>query len=217
VNRFDLVEDFDVGSLVSFEGGAILKALGSTEDEGLVRLRIDTGRETRGFGFGIARGRVSSRIRGGAVETLGSLDARWVGQPRRSLAFVVAAHGEAAQKAPREVQFVVGGLNGLRAYPVQALAGTQVWRFNAETRWLAARGVADLVSLGGALFVDSARAWGTGGDDEPWHHDAGFGLRFSFPHAPQNQVARIDVAFPISPTRDGRREAVLSFGSSQAF
>jgi len=160
---------------------------------------------------------MSTRLRGDPLETMATLDARWIQQPARDLAIVLAAYGQAAAEAPREVQYVIGGLNGLRAYPVQALAGTQVWRFNAETRWIAARGIADIASIGGALFVDAARAWGPGGDREPWHHDAGFGLRVSFPHASLHQVARIDVAFPLSPSRDGKREPVFSFGSSQAF
>jgi hypothetical protein len=217
VDKFDPVEDFDVGSLVSMEGGLILRALGSTADEGLARLRFEAGRETRRFGFGFARGRVSTRVRGTSLETLGTLDARWVQQPGRDLALVFAAYGEVADREPREVQSVVGGLNGLRAYPVHALAGTQVWRFNAESRWVAARRVGDLVSLGAALFVDAARAWDPDVEGQPWHHDAGFGLRFSFPKATQNQVARFDVAFPLAPSRDGRREPVFSFGSSQAF
>jgi hypothetical protein len=217
IELFDPIEDFDVGSLVSMEGGFALRAFGSTADEGIAKLRLELGRETERFGFGFARGRVSTRIRGGPRETLAGLDARWIQQPAPDVAIVFAVHGDAADRAPREVQYVIGGLNGLRAYPVQALAGTQVWRFNGETRWVAARGLWDLVSVGGAVFGDAARAWGPGGDREPWHHGAGFGLRLTFPHASLHQVVRMDVAFPLSPSRDGRREPVFSFGSSQAF
>lgn len=217
IELFDPVEDFDVGSLVSMESGMALRMLGSTADEGLARIRLESGRETRRFGFGYVRGRLSTRVRGGPRETLARFEARWVQQPARDVAIVVAALSEAADRAPREVQSVVGGLNGLRAYPVQALAGTQLWRFNAETRWVAKRNVWDLASFGGAVFVDAARAWGAGGDREPWHHDAGLGLRVSFPHASLHQVARFDIAFPLSPSRDGKRSPVFSFGSSQAF
>src|SRR5262249_31901956 len=159
IELFDPVEDFDVGSLASMEGGMALKALGSTADEGIAKLRMDVGHDTQRFGFGLARGRFSTRIRRELLETLAQLDARWIQQPRPNVAVVVAALGEAAQNAPREVQSVIGGLNGLRAYGVQALAGTQVWRFNGEARWVAARDVLDLASVGGAVFVDSARAW----------------------------------------------------------
>jgi hypothetical protein len=217
VELFDPAEDFDLGEVVGMEAGFTLRQLGSTANEGLIRARLEAGRETRRFGFGYARGRVSTRLRGDPRETVATLDARWIQQPSRDVAIVMAAYGQAADEAPREVQFVLGGLNGLRAYPVQALAGTQVWRFNAETRWIAARRVAEIMSVAGAVFVDAARAWGTGVNGVPWHSDAGFGLRFSVPQASLRPVGRIDVAFPISPTRDGKREAVFSFGSSQAF
>jgi len=217
VELMDPVEDFDVGELMSLEGGLAMRALGSTADEGIVKARLDAGHSSRRFGFGLLRTRFSTRLRRVPVETLALVDARWIQQPGRDLVLVVAGHGEVAADAPREVQSVVGGLNGLRAYGVQALAGTQIWRFNGEARWVAARDVLALASLGGAVFVDAARAWGTGSDNAPWHHDAGFGLRFSFPHASQHQVARFDIAYPLSPTRDGRRTPVFSFGSSQAF
>ena len=217
IELFDPIEDFDVGSLVSMESGLVLKVLGSRADEGTARLQLESGRETRRFGFGFAHGQLSTRIRGGPRETLAHLDARWIQQPRSDVAIVVAALGEAADRPERETQSIVGGLNGLRAYSVQALSGTQTWRFNAETRWVAARNVWSLASIGGAVFADAARAWGPGGDHEAWHHDAGFGLRLSFPHASLRQVARFDVAFPLSPTRDGKRDPVFSFGSSQAF
>lgn len=218
VEMFDPIEDFDVGPLLSVETGLALRTFGSTADEGLVRMRLDAGRETRRFGFGWFRSRFTTRLRGGVLrEAIGHFDARWIQQPRTDLTFVAAAMGEASQNAPREQQVVVGGLNGLRAYGVQALAGTQVLRLNAETRWVALRDVWDLASFGGAVFVDAARAWSPVGDREPWHHDAGFGLRLAFPHASLHQVMRFDVAFPLSPTRDGRRSPVFSFGSSQAF
>jgi hypothetical protein len=217
IEVFDPVEDYDVGELASVEGGLAMRALGSTADEGIVKMRLDAGRETRRFGFGFARGRFSTRLRRAPVETVAQFDARWIQQPAEDVALVVAAHGEVAAEAPREVQSVVGGLNGLRAYGVQALAGTQVWRFNGEARWVAARNVLDLASLGGAVFADMARACGVGADGGPWHQDAGFGLRLSFPHSSLHQVARFDLAFPLSPTRDGHRSPVFSFGSSQAF
>ena len=217
VELFDPAEDFDLGEVLGLEGGFTLTSFGSTANEGLVRARLEAGLETSRFGFGYARGRASTRLRGDPREVIATLDARWIQQPSRNVAIVMAAYGQAADEAPREVQFVVGGLNGLRAYPVQALAGTQVWRLNAETRWVAARNVWDIASLGGAVFVDAAKSWDPGGDREPWHSNAGFGLRISFPHASLHQVARIDVAFPFAPTRDGKREAVFSFGSSQAF
>jgi len=217
IEEMDPVEDFDLGERMSLEGGYAMTALGSTADEGIAKAQLDAGHQSQRFGFGFLRTRFSTRLRRVPVETLAQVDARWIQQPNPDLVFVVAGHGEVAADAPREVQSTVGGLNGLRAYGVQALAGTQIWRFNGEARWVAARNLLDLASVGGAAFMDAARAWGTGSDGAPWHHDAGLGLRFSFPHASLHQVGRIDVAWPLSPTRGGRHSPVFSFGSSQAF
>jgi drug/metabolite transporter (DMT)-like permease len=75
----------------------------------------------------------------------------------------------------------------------------------------------DLLAVGGAVFWDTARAWGPGSGDEGWHHDTGFGLRLSLPHSSLNAVARFDVSWPIVPDIDGRRGPAFSFGSGQAF
>ncbi len=71
--------------------------------------------------------------------------------------------------------------------------------------------------LASVSFVDGARGWGSGAEGTRWFHDAGIGLRIAPPRAAIGPVIRADIAWPLSPTRDGRREAVLSIGSSQAF
>lgn len=217
IEQFDRVEDFDLGTAFALLGAFSPKFLGGTTNEGYVRARLSGGLATRRFGFGYANARFESRVHSGPRESVARFDGRWVQQPSRDLCVVTAAFGIAAEDPAREFQAVIGGLNGLRAYPVNALAGSQVWRLNAETRWVAARNCWDLVSIGGAVFGDAARAWGPGSADGPWHTDVGIGLRLALPHSSLNQVARFDIAWPVSPTRDGRRQAVLTFGSSQAF
>ena len=111
---------------------------------------------------------------------------------------------------------VLGGLNGLRAFSAQEIAGTRACRVNAEQRWTLASKLYAGLSLGSAVFYDAGRTWGAGSAGEGWHHDAGFGLRLSLPGSSPTRVARFDLAWPISPIDDGR-EPVLSIGSSQAF
>jgi hemolysin activation/secretion protein len=197
--------------------GVAPRFLGSTADEGYGRLQVSGGLMTGARSFGLVDLDLSSRFRSRPRESIARLSARWNDQsfPRHTLA--LGAIGVAGTRVSREFQTVVGGLNGLRAYPVHALAGTQVWRLNAESRWLLVNDYFELVSFGAAAFYDAARAWGPGSAEAGWHHAAGFGLRLALPHSSLNRVARFDVAFPIEPTRDGRREPVFSFGSSQAF
>ena len=216
VNGFGLVEDFDVGHSISLEGGWAPKELGSTDDEGFVQGRLDLGVETP-LGFGTLRSSAQTRLQPDPIETLGRLDARWITQWAKSQTLVLAGIGAVSVEAPRNFQLVVGGLNGLRAYPVQAVAGTRGWRLNAENRMVLGENFWESVTVGAVGFMDAARAWGAGSGPSQWFVDAGTGLRIALPQWSLGQVLRIDVAWPLSPTRDGQRDAVLTFGSSQAF
>ena len=130
---------------------------------------------------------------------------------------MVAGFGALAYRPARDFQYVVGGLNGLRAHGVHALAGDKLVRLNAESRWVLAHNYFQLLSIGAAGFWDSARTWGPGSADQPWQHDVGVGLRLSAPHSALNQVVRIDLAWRVSPRGVRPDGAVFSFGSSQAF
>lgn len=217
VERLDGIEDIDLGRSLTLALGYSPRALGATVEDGFAALRLDAGTTPRRPGFGLLRLGLTSRLVGGPREATGRLEARWVNQtlPRHTL--VVAALGAAGWRNPRDFQLVVGGLNGLRAHDVHALAGDRLWRWNAESRWLIGRDFLHLVSFGAAAFWDAAQTWGPGSSDVPWQHDLGLGLRLGLPRSAHNRVARFDVAWPVAPGRHNLREAVFSFGSSQAF
>lgn len=215
VDRMGRKEDFDLGESAVLTLGYAPEAFGSTASEGYVRADAGVGGQTR-FGFGFAHGNVSMRLRRGPLELIRRGEARWVFGIRPGRILVLAAEGEAGTEVERDFQVVVGGLSGLRAYPVQAIAGREVVRLNAEQRSVLVRNAWDLVSMGTAVFYDAARAWGPGAVGTGWFSSAGLGMRFSAPRSAIGAVIRLDVSWPISPT-DGAREAVITFGSSQAF
>lgn len=216
IQRVDQVEDFDAGTSFSVLAGYAPDAFGSTASEGYLRGKFDTGLVT-GWGFGLLRSSASCRLRRGALEIQRDASLRWVSQSHAGHTLVLSAIGAAGSEMPRDYQLVVGGLNGLRAYPVQALAGRELVRLNAEQRLILAHDVGHLLSFGVAGFYDAARAWGPGAEGTSWFSDVGAGIRLAPPAFALGPVFRIDVAWPISPTRDGEREAVYTFGSSQAF
>ena len=211
------VEDFDLGQSVSITTGFSPKFFGSTFDEGFVRARIEAGGQLRGALFGKILADAETRIRDEPLETILRTEGRAYLQQGPYQTSVIAAYGVAGIQVVRDFQVILGGLNGLRAYPVNALAGQQAWRFNAEHRWLLARDWMQFFSFGTAAFYDLARTWGPGSASELWHQDAGIGLRLSLPRSGLDDVARIDIAWPLSPSIDGRRDPVFSFGSKQAF
>jgi hypothetical protein len=217
VDRLDGIEDFDLGRSLELSLGFSPQALGGSADEGYAALRVDCGTDAHRLGFGWVHLQLSSRLLEGPREATGRVEARWVNQaiPRQTL--VLAALGAGGWRTARDHQLVVGGLDGLRAHDVHALAGDQLWRLNAESRWLLRRDFQQLVSLGAAAFWDAARTWGPGSGDAPWQHDVGFGLRLGLPRSALNRVARFDIAWSVSPSGPGPRKPVFSFGSSQAF
>jgi hypothetical protein len=217
VDRLDGIEDFDLGHSLTIAGGLSPRALGGTIDEGYAGARIATG-FAHGAGFALLRLAGSTRLQAGTREAQGQVDVRWVDQRfTRRHTLVLAALGARGWRTTRDFQLVVGGLNGLRAHDVHALAGDRLWRLNAESRWVIARDVLHLVSFGAAGFWDTARTWGPGSGGAPWQHDAGVGLRLSPPRSALNRVVRLDIAWRVSPHGPGPREAVFSFSSSQAF
>jgi len=217
VDFMDRDEDFDLGSQVQVGVGVAPRALGSSADEGWFLGSVQAGAGGGALGFGYVSTELRTRVRSGLRETLARVQARWILQPLRSAALVSAVTGAAGRRMPRDFQLRAGALSGLRGFGVNDLAGTQIWRGNAELRWTARRNLLQLVTLGGAVFWDSARAYGPGSAGESWHHDAGFGLRLSLPHSALNAVARFDVAWPVAPRVDGRRGPAYSLGSGQAF
>jgi len=216
INRMGRVEDFDIGTTGSIKAGFAPKAFGSTQDEGYMRLVLGAGTAGR-FGFGLLGLSASGRLTPEPAELVQTLDVRAYVLPSSNQALVFAAVGVAGQKVMRDFQVVVGGLNGLRAYPVEAVAGHRLWRFNAEHRWNAPLQHWQLLRIGTATFFDAARGWGPGSEGASWYRDAGVGLRFTVPQFGVSDALRIDVAWPIQPTINGRHEAVLTVGSSQAF
>jgi hypothetical protein len=211
------VEDFDLGQSVALTVGYSPKFLGSTHDEGYLRARVEAAAQPWASMFGWVGLDAETRVLDEPVETILRADARAYLHQGPFQTSVIAAHGIAGLQVVRDFQVVIGGLNGLRAYPVNALAGQQAWRFNAEHRRMLARNWLQMVSFGAAGFYDVARTWGPGAVGREWHHDVGFGLRIALPRAGLDDVARFDVAWPISPSIDGRRDPVFSFGSRQAF
>ncbi len=216
IERIGRVEDYDLGPSFAIRIGLSPHVLGSTADEGDVRIGVGAGAETR-FGFGLLHASASARMRRTPLEVIRQADARWIWPTRTGHTLVLAAQGIAGSRVGRDFQAVVGGLNGLRAYPVQAVTGRQLVRANVEQRWVVNRNLADLVSIGGAVFYDAAHAWGPGAVGTGWFDDAGFGLRFATTRSTLGPALRVDLAWPLSPTRDGRHDPVFSFGSSQAF
>ena len=217
VDRLSGIEDIELGRSVRITAGFSPAALGATQSEGYGALRLEMGGSpwTSGFGQALAEGRswFGPELR----ESWWRVRGRWVQRTAERHVLVSSALAVLGRRMPRDYQEIAGGLTGLRAYPVREITGAGIARFNIEERWLVSTRALELVSLGLAGFYDAAREIGPESSPSSWRHGLGLGLRLSMPHSSHERVARVDVAWPLRPGTDGRREAVLSIGSSQAF
>src|SRR5262249_19919924 len=160
--------------------GMAPSAFGSSSGYGAFQARFDTGVETP-FGIGLLRTGIQGRWRRSPEEVLETATGRWIWQSSPAHTFEAAALGAAGSRPPRNYQVVVGGLNGLRAYPVHAVAGKRLLRWNVEDRHDIVRDLFQFMTIGSAVFADGARGWGSGAEGTSWFTDAGVGLRIAPP------------------------------------
>ncbi len=99
-----------------------------------------------------------------------------------------------------DAQLLLGGDNGMRGYPLRYESGSTRAVFTVEQRvytdWYPFR----LVRVGGAVFADVGRTWGTGvigNSDAGLLSDVGFGLRLGNTRSGLGNVLHIDLAFPL--------------------
>jgi outer membrane protein assembly factor BamA len=99
-----------------------------------------------------------------------------------------------------DAQLQLGGDDGLRGYPLRYETGSERAIFTVEQRvytdWYPFR----LFRVGGAVFADVGRTWGTAviGTSEPGLlSDVGFGLRLGNTRSGLGNVLHIDLAFPL--------------------
>jgi outer membrane protein assembly factor BamA len=101
-----------------------------------------------------------------------------------------------------DAQLLVGGDSGLRGYPLRYESGTSRAVGTVEQRFYTDWYPFRLARVGGAVFADVGRTWGTGvvGNSDPGLlRDVGFGLRLGNTRSGLGNVLHIDLAFPLKP------------------
>lgn len=118
--------------------------------------------------------------------------------PRRL--FFVGLQGEVSQDLDPDRQILLGGDSGLRGYPLRYQSGEGRWLFTTEQRWFTDWYPFRLFHVGGAVFYDMGRTWGTtalGTPSKGLLRDIGFGLRLGNSRSGLGNIVHIDIAFPL--------------------
>ena len=133
--------------------------------------------------------------------------------PRQTIFLRAALSGAWNTRTP--FQLTLGGAHGVRGYDRERFPGGRRLVMTLEDRIYVGWPAADMIDLGGTVFVDAGRIWAGDvpfGMDSSWRGGAGLGLRASFP-AGARSVYRVDVAWPLDrTTRLGDVRLTISVG-----
>ena len=213
VDRFDRVQDFNLGNEFDIGLHFAARELGSRENTLLARISDSEGWRFGEAEFLRAAASLSARINEDEIENVllhAEIKYYNVMQPSYYRDIYLGRHTIAAalrvdmgEKFDLDRELLLGAGNGLRGYEDRTFSGDSRIIFNAEDRFHIWEDLLRLVSIGGAVFVD---AGGTSRKNlaeiitDNFYADVGFGLRFGLTRSSGGSVLRVDVAFPL---RDG--------------
>jgi hemolysin activation/secretion protein len=143
----------------------------------------------------------SGRLEGGTLRN-GLLDAsaRYYVEQSKNWLFYATLQGTKGWNLDLDDQILLGGDNGLRGYPLRFQDGTARALFSVEQRYFTDWYPFRLFRVGGAIFYDMGRTWGTPPLAQPGLgllKDVGFGLRFGNSRSGLGNVIHVDLAFPL--------------------
>lgn len=213
IDRFDRVEDYNLGNQFSAYSTVALDALGSIDDALLLTandsvgyrfsrasfIRGEIGAATRYDSEGFGNSLVRTEIR--YYNVLGLLNLGNVDLGRHTLAAGFSL--DYGQDLDRDREFLLGADSGLRGYEARTFTGDKRLVLNLEDRVHLIDDLFRIVSVGAAAFIDAGGTTDGAFGDLLGHNlysNIGVGLRFAFPRSTGSRVLRVDIAFPM---RDG--------------
>lgn len=224
VDRFDRVQDFNLGNVLQSKIGYASESFGSDEDAWFFSVNDSDGFRLSGRSF--VRGEIGAAGRYEDSELVNSLirgEAKYVylAGPRfigtqfiGNHTFVASSYLNYGDNLDGEREFYSGASDGLRGYDSRTFFGDKSFYLGIEDRFHLVDDILKLVSLGGAFFAEVG-----GATDESLstllqdelYGDFGVGLRFGFPRSSGGRVLRVDLAFPFRDGPDGTEGMELRF------
>ena len=201
-NQIGRTEDVYFGTEVSGEVGLSNSAFGADRNAVMLVAHLLRGFELSDPQQLFMTSNFSSRIEDGRARNLiADVGGKYYWRWRPDWLLYAAVSGTVTDALDPDLQLLLGGDNGLRGYPLRYESGTSRALLTVEQRvytdWYPFR----LVRVGGAIFADVGRTWGSGvvGNSDPGLlRDVGFGLRLGNTRSGLGNVLHIDFAFPLN-------------------
>jgi Omp85 superfamily domain len=201
-NQIGRTEDLYFGTEITGEVGLSNGAFGADRNAIMLAAKAIRGIELTELQQLFLTGDFSSRIEDGRARNLiADAAAKYYWRWREDWLFYAGLSGTATNAEDPDMQLLLGGDNGLRGFPLRYESGTSRALFTVEQRFYTDWFPFRLVRVGGAIFADVGRTWGTGviGNSDPGLlRDVGFGLRIGNTRSGLGNVLHVDFAFPLN-------------------
>lgn len=201
-NQIGRTEDLYFGTQVTGEIGYSSDVFGADRNAVVMTVKALRGLELPVQQQLFLTGDFSSRIEGGNARNLiADAAAKYYWRWRQNWLLFAAISGTTTSSLDPDKQLLLGGDNGLRGYPLRFESGTSRGLFTVEQRFYTDWYPFRLVRVGGAVFADVGRTWGSGviGNSNPGLlKDVGFGMRLGNTRSGLGNVLHVDFAFPLN-------------------
>ena len=193
-------EDFSLGTGAGVRLGWAQSGFGSTSSALMMQAQANKGFRAGGSTLLLATdfsGRLQEHtLRNGVADA----SVRYYVEQSKNWLFYSTLQGTKGWNLDLDTQILLGGDNGLRGYPLRYQDGTARALFTVEQRYFTDWYPFRLFRVGGAIFFDMGRTWGSAPLAQPslgLLKDAGFGLRFGSSRSGLGNVIHVDLAFPL--------------------
>jgi outer membrane protein assembly factor BamA len=201
-NQIGRTEDLYFGTEVSGEVGWSNTAFGADRNAVILGAKALRGINVTELQQLFLISDFSTRIEGGRLRNMiADAGARYYWRWRPDWLLYAALGGTVTDSLDPDMQLLLGGDNGLRGYPLRYESGTSRALLTVEQRFYTDWYPFRLARVGGAVFADVGRTWGSGviGNSDPGLlRDIGFGIRLGNSRSGLGNVLHIDFAFPLN-------------------
>jgi len=206
LDQISQTEDRFVGSRLTARLGYAAEAFGSDRDAWILGLNGETSIGDSNKQILLLSSGLSTRLEQGDPRNLVlDLSARYYRRQSEHRLLYASLSGSLGHELDADNYMQLGGDSGLRGYPLRYQGGDRYALLTLEQRYFTDWYPFRLFRIGGAVFMDIGKAWGSTNvnfHDEGTLRDIGFGLRIGKPRSGMSRMTHIDLAFPLDGGSD---------------
>jgi len=212
-DQINRTEDRFLGVRLRAKLGVAHTSFGSSQNALLLSAQAQ-----RGFGRSdenslLLESRLGGRWENGQVSNLLlTAGAKYYNRRSEKRLLYISLTGTYGNNLDIDTQVLLGGDNGLRGYPLRYQSGDKSMLLTIEQRYFTDWYPLRLFNVGGAIFFDAGRTWGSGSAGTTslgLLKNIGLGLRIGNSRSGLGRVIHVDVAFPLDGDRSIRSTQLL--------